>query len=363
MSSSANIGKVCLLVALFLFGGLVNTGRSQQIQLDHWPEEKAREMEKFIQTLKKSSDDPYVVFDADNTLWEDDLEEALLPYLENRDIITRDNMDPSLKLVPFKKDESLFAYYYRLSAIDHKVGYPWIAQMFSGYTLQELESWVDQLFAYEKGIPVRYWGEDGNMVEDTVQPPDIYEAQRELVNTLQANGVEVYVVTAALEELVRMVVSDPKYEFNVKPENVIGVTTLLKDRETGEVTTARKQIEEGHFWDEEFKKSYHYSLELTPYLWTPATWYVGKMAGIKEYIHPVKRPMLVAGDSPNDHWMLFYSNVEKGGKRIWVNRKESYMKATRKAMDERFEKETAVEGESDARDGWIIAKPEELQNN
>ena len=37
-----------------------------------------------------------------------------------------------------------------------------------------------------------------------------------------------------------MVAADPKYGYNVKPQNVIGVSTLLKDRKTGELTTARK---------------------------------------------------------------------------------------------------------------------------
>jgi hypothetical protein len=31
------------------------------------------------------------------------------------------------------------------------------------------------------------------------------------------NGIEVYVMTAASEELVRMVAADPKYGYNVKP--------------------------------------------------------------------------------------------------------------------------------------------------
>lgn len=351
-----------LLLMMVSFLLLSSAGHAQQLTLDKWPEEKAEELKRFIEEQKQSSPRPYVVFDADNTIWEHDLEEALLPYLENRDIITRGNIDASLKLIPFEEGESLFSYYYRLSEIDHKVGYPWIAQVFSGYTLQELKEWVDELFRYEKKIPVTYRNENGHKVESAVRPPDIYEAQRQLIGTLQDHGIEVYVVTAALEELVRMVVSDPTYGLNIKPENVIGVTTLLKDRSTGEVTTARKQIERGHFWDGEYTREYHYSLELTSYLWTPATWYVGKMAAIKEYIDLVEPPVLVAGDSPNDHWMLFYSDVRNGGKRIWVNRKKAYMEKTRKAMDDRHEREMDVNGRSDARSGWIIVKPDDLQH-
>ena len=93
------------------------------------------------------------------------------------------------------------------------------------------------------------------------------------------NGIEVYVMTAASEELVRMVAADPKYGYNVKPENVIGVSTLLKDRKTGELTTARKQIAAG-----KYDEKANLGLELTPYLWTPATWMAGKHAAILTYI-------------------------------------------------------------------------------
>ncbi len=44
-----------------------------------------------------------------------------------------------------------------------------------------------------------------------------------------------------------MVAADPKYGYNVKPQNVIGVSLLLKDPKTGELTTARKQITDGKY--------------------------------------------------------------------------------------------------------------------
>ena len=49
----------------------------------------------------------------DNTSYRYDLEESLLPYLEMKGVLTRDRLDPSLKLIPFKDQaghkESLFA--------------------------------------------------------------------------------------------------------------------------------------------------------------------------------------------------------------------------------------------------------------
>ena len=59
-------------------------------------------------------------------------------------------------------------------------------------------------------------------------------------------------------------------------------------------------------------------------MYAPATWYAGKVAAIKEWIHPSQRPILVAGDSPNDFYMQFYANVEEGGVRVRIHRKDAH---------------------------------------
>ena len=124
--------------------------------------------------------------------------------------------------------------------------YPWVAQIFSGYTLKELKGLVDELMAYGKPIPATYYEGDTVKTID-IQPPRIYQGQRELMNHLMENGIEVYIMTAAHEELVRMVASDPRYGYNVKPQNVIGVATMLKDRKTQELTSSRLQIQKGKY--------------------------------------------------------------------------------------------------------------------
>ena len=84
--------------------------------------------------------------------------------MENKGLITRDKLDPSLKLIPFKDTadhkESLFSYYYRLCEIDDMVCYPWVAQVFSGFTLKELKVQVDELMASGKPIPTTYYDGD-----------------------------------------------------------------------------------------------------------------------------------------------------------------------------------------------------------
>ncbi|MFK4224380.1 haloacid dehalogenase-like hydrolase [Streptomyces sp. NPDC019890] len=332
-------------------------GDSRHADLSSWPHVQEKRLQKLISKFSDHGD--YAVFDADNTIWRYDLEESLLPYLEMKGVLDRDHLDPSLKLIPFRDGESLYSYYVRLCEIDDKVCYPWVAQVFSGLTLETLKGHVDDLFAYGKPIPVTYY-EGSETVHSTVNPPRIYPGQRQLINELRKHGITVYVMTAAHEELVRMVVSDPAYGLGIDPKNVIGVTTLLRDPATGELTTARKQIEKGHFLDAEYPKSKHMRMEITPYLWTPGTWYVGKLAGIKEYIAHYKRPVLVAGDAPSDWFMLFDTDVQAGGERVWVNRKQKYTDALQLEKAKRADEQKEAGVRVDADRNWIVVKPAEI---
>ncbi|MDD2053467.1 haloacid dehalogenase-like hydrolase [Pseudomonas putida] len=345
-----------LLAALLCLG---LAGQSFATELKHWPKEQARQLEAMI--VANANKGNFAVFDMDNTSYRYDLEESLLPFMENKGLITRETLDPSLKLMPFKDSaehkESLFSYYYRLCEIDDMVCYPWVAQVFSGFTLKELKGYVDELMASGKPVPSTYY--DGDVVKTIdVQPPKIFTAQAELYNKLMENGIEVYVMTAASEELVRMVASDPKYGYNVKPQNVIGVTLLLKDRKSGELTTARKQISAA-----KYDEKANLDLELTPYLWTPATWMAGKQAAILTYIDQWKKPVLVAGDTPtSDGYMLFHGvDVAKGGIHLWINRKDKYMVQ----LNDMISKNAAAQAKEGlpvtADKNWVIVKPEEIQ--
>jgi len=211
---------------------------------------------------------------------------------------------------------------------------------------------------YGATIPAKYW-RGGKLVDVEVEPPRIYPGMRELINAMQENGIEVFFISAALEELVRMVACDPRYGLNIKPENVIGVSTLLKDRTTGEITTARLQIKKGHFFDATYPKKRHMDMELTPTLWSPNTMYFGKAWAIKDYIHPVNRPILVAGDSPNDHPMLFEAE-EFGGIKLWINRKEAYWEATKEARKLRAQQQRDAWQYPSANKRWLMVRPADI---
>lgn len=361
-SGSLNLGEMPMklvphLLAVALGLGLV--GQAFATDLKHWPAEQAKALDAMIAANANKGN--YAVFDMDNTSYRYDLEESLLPFMENKGLITRETLDPSLKLMPFKDTadhkESLFSYYYRLCEVDDMVCYPWVAQVFSGFTLKELKGYVDELMASGKPVPTTYYDGD-KVVQYNVNPPKVFTGQAELYNKLMENGIEVYVMTAASEELVRMVASDPKYGYNLKPQNVIGVTTLLKDRKTGELTTARKQITAG-----KYDEKANLGLEYTPYLWTPATWMAGKHAAILTYIDEWKKPVLVAGDTPSsDGYMLFHDvDVAKGGIHLWVNRKDKYMTQINGMMAKHAAAQAKEGLPVTADKNWVIVKPEDIQ--
>ena len=118
--------------------------------MKHWPVKEATIIKKMIEQHAHQGE--YAVFDADNTIWYQDMEETLLPYLENKGVLTRQTIDPSLHLIPFHPDDTLLSYGFKLYNIDHKIGYPWFAQIFSGFTLAQLKDYVDELFALNGSV-------------------------------------------------------------------------------------------------------------------------------------------------------------------------------------------------------------------
>jgi hypothetical protein len=85
--------------------GLIESVQSDPaIQLGHWQAKAAKALAAMI--TKNANQSDYAVFDMDNTSYRYNLEESLLPVLENQGILTRDTLDPSLRLTPFKDTEN-----------------------------------------------------------------------------------------------------------------------------------------------------------------------------------------------------------------------------------------------------------------
>jgi hypothetical protein len=334
------------------------TSLSSASQLQHWPTEAAITLNNMI--AQNANQSNYAVFDMDNTSYHYDLEDSLLAFLENRGILTRENIDPSLKLIDFKDTagfvETLYSYYGRLCEIDELICYPWVAQVWSGFTLRKLKGYVDELMAHNSSIPTRYWTGD-EVASRSVNRPKIFQGQVELYNALMDHGISVYVISAAHEELVRMVASDPKYGYNVPPQHVIGVSTTLKNATSGALTNTRKQIAEGTY-----NETANLDLVVTAYLWTPATWFAGKWAAVLTYLNQWRRPILVAGDTPgSDSYMLFHGvDVAKGGVRLWIRRRDAYFERLLEEIRNNTQAQIANGREVTADRNWVVVFPDQI---
>lgn len=348
--------------ALTISAGLMmcaHTTAQAKTELKHWPPMVAKQLNQFIDKHKYKGE--YAVFDMDNTSYQYDLTEYMLPYLESQGVLTRDNLDPALKIIPFKdtatEKESLYSYYVRLCEIDDLVCYPWIAQSFSGLKLKDVKVHLDRALAAQKPVPVRYFYKN-EWVNGEVKPPKLFPAMQELYNKLQENGIEVYVITAANEELVRMVAADKKYGYNLKPENIIGVNVLLKDTRTGALDTSRLQIKKGNYQAQYTLNN----MQFTSYLMNPMTWYEGKFGSIVGWIDQWRKPILTAGDTTfsDGYMMLNGTDMSKQGLRIWVDRKPAYTQKLLTWQKESAKKQRALGLRPDADKNWIILKPEQL---
>lgn len=299
-----------------------------------WPAPVQAELDRAVAAAGPGD---YAVFDADGTLWSSDIEEAGIAYFERQGWLSVDRLPPELRPIPLMPGESLYGYYRRLCDFDAKLCLPWSAQVFAGQPLGVLKQRFDALLAHRGGIPVRYV-RDGKPVTETIEAPRVYAAQRALIAALKARGVAVYIVSASQEEVVRMVASDPRYGLSIPPERVIGTSMLLRDA-AGTLSTARRDIAQGTaatpgYW------SARAALTPTTTLWTPLPWQEGKVAAITAWIDPVRRPMLVAGDSGSDWAMLFHSR----GVRLWMDHDAPTTRRLRAMRDARG---------GDDRDRWI----------
>lgn len=267
--------------------------------LNSWSNHNRTRIEQMVSDFSHTGD--YAVFDADGTLWENDLSESLLAFLEAEGIITVKRLHQSMFPIPISGDESLIRYYQRLCDINISLGYFWLCQSFSGFSIRQLSIYIDRLLADREERTHTKQLKNDFMKKKNKKIPLIFHWQQELIAYLKSVGIAVYVVTASLEDLVRLMVSTPRYGFSIPPENVIGMKLALNSPNGTLLDQTEKKMNEKYF-----------NSVVTPSLAGITPWYAGKVAAIKTYIDPVKQPVLVAGDSDSDIEMLNYAKPACG---------------------------------------------------
>jgi phosphoserine phosphatase len=138
-------------------------------------------------------------FDADGTLWNTDLGEALFDYQ------VRNRLLPNLPPDPW-------AHYEHLKAnVSHEVAYIWLAQINEGLPLSQVQAWAREAVAEMHPVPVF---------------PEI----KDLIAHMRSLDVEVYIVTASI----KWAVEPGAHLVGLTPDHVIGIRTKVKN---GIVTT------------------------------------------------------------------------------------------------------------------------------
>lgn len=167
------------------------------------------------------------------------------------------------------------------------VSYPWVLYLFSGMTPQEIYDLTEQSNDVGIGAKLETYtltssnilkGDAGQVTGTYKRGLRIQPEMANLMHTFRENGIEVYVCTASLDEVVRVFASYPKYGYNVPMENVVGM---------------RLEMDSQGVYLAEYKKGY------------PQTQQEGKTLAIKQVL--VSKygygPIFVASDSQGDYYM------------------------------------------------------------
>lgn len=167
-----------------------------------FPKIKLQQIKDEIDRIVKGTPGPhYAAFDADGTLWDSDLGEALFDYQIRNQLVP-------LPEDPWKHYEDL------KHQVSFPVAYLWLAQINKGIAIKQVQQWAVK--AVEKLMPV-----------------PVLNSQKEIIAHLKSRGVHVYIVTAS----VKWAVEPGAHLLGLTPDNVIGITTKIDS--SGHVTDAQ----------------------------------------------------------------------------------------------------------------------------
>ncbi|WP_343586594.1 HAD family hydrolase [Herbaspirillum sp.] len=181
--------------------------------------------------------------------------------------------------------------YYLYEAVNDthgvNVGYPWVIYFFANMSVAEVSALAEasndaalgaSLTKVKYTSPADRPGKAGVVSVSHFHGIRLCTEIGTMMDALRSNGIDVYVCTASLEDVVAVFATHPKYGYNVPRENIIG----LRLERNGE----------------RYRNAYLKD-------W-PLTWGPGKTVAIKKELVAKKGygPLFVAGDSDGDYDML-----------------------------------------------------------
>lgn len=168
------------------------------------------------------------------------------------------------------------------------ISYPWVTYMFTGMTNEEAQNVSKEGINYGLKQPISEmtWESPSDMQTNAGQVSIDIETgirtqpeMQNLYQTLQANGIDVYVCSASYIDVIIPFATSEEYGYQIPKENVFAMRLEMKD---GKIQT-------------QFNHNY------------PQTQGKGKSETIVKFIapqHDGNDPLLVAGDSGGDYAML-----------------------------------------------------------
>jgi phosphoserine phosphatase len=181
--------------------------------------------------------------------------------------------------------------YYLYEAVNEtygvNIGYPWVIYFFANMSIEEVQKLAEASNDHNLGlglVKTRYTSPSARPGKAGVVSVTHFHGIRlctemaTLMDAFQQSGIDVYISTASLEEVVAVFATHPKYGYNVKREQVLGL---------------RLENANGVFVNR-YKAGW------------PLNWGPGKTAVIKKELVAIKGygPIFVAGDSDGDYDML-----------------------------------------------------------
>ncbi|MDF2681789.1 MAG: phosphoserine phosphatase [Brevibacillus sp.] len=118
------------------------------------------------------------------------------------------------------------------------IGYPWVLYLFTNMTVDEVHKLAEASNDVSLGMAIQTetWtspkalaGKTGVVTASHTTGLRLTSEVGNLMNTFRSNGIDVYVVSASLEDVVRVFATLPKYGYNLPSENVIGMRLAIEN--------------------------------------------------------------------------------------------------------------------------------------
>ena len=190
----------------------------------------------------------------------------------------------------FKDFRGKLAFLYEAigGSFSHDVAYPWVLYLFDNMSVAEVQKLAKEANDFGIGNKLgkyviessdKLTGEAGKVSHQYKSGLRVQSETANLFHEFEKNGIKVYIVSASLEDIVKVFANDKSYGYNLSVDSVYGMRLEMN----------------GNKYKAEYKHGY------------PQTQTKGKVEIINKFLKPKhggKDPILVAGDSEGDFNML-----------------------------------------------------------